>query len=187
MRQSDTPRHTNSGEVPAQSLAPLETFSSNGFNVHLIVFPAVRRLHHHILLDPMIHRDLHSVPPKLQIRDQVNLEDKTPFDLAHSCPYHWFKTPVHFLFGGFSNSQIVRLSYRGKEPVLFLGEQQPGRVDRQHEQILVLSKDSTDRPAYYSPGNQFERFRSFWNQLADSNSIFVIAEFFFERFEFLVC
>ena len=39
----------------------------------------------------------------------------------------------------------------------------------------------------FSPGNQFERFRGCWNQLADSNSIFVAAEIIFERFEFLVC
>ena len=37
------------------------------------------------------------------------------------------------------------------------------------------------------PETNFERFGGFWNQLADSNSIFVAAEFFFERFEFLVC
>ena len=37
-------------------------------------------------------------------------------------------------------------------------------------------------------GNYFERFRFFWNYLAVSNSIFVVAEIFsFRRFEFLVC
>ena len=30
-------------------------------------------------------------------------------------------------------------------------------------------------------------FGSFWNQLADSNSVFFVAKIFFERFEFLVC
>ena len=30
-------------------------------------------------------------------------------------------------------------------------------------------------------------FLGFWNQLADSNSIFVAVENFFERFDFLVC
>ena len=30
-------------------------------------------------------------------------------------------------------------------------------------------------------------FGGFWNKSADSNSNFVVAEFFFERFEFLVC
>ena len=38
-----------------------------------------------------------------------------------------------------------------------------------------------------SARNQFERFLSFWNHLADSNSIFLVADFFFERFEILVC
>ena len=30
-------------------------------------------------------------------------------------------------------------------------------------------------------------FGGFWNYLADSNSIYVVANFFLERFEFLVC
>ena len=37
------------------------------------------------------------------------------------------------------------------------------------------------------PPEKFERFRRFWCCLADSNSIFVAAEFFFDRFEFWVC
>ena len=39
---------------------------------------------------------------------------------------------------------------------------------------------------YFSRGNKFERFRVFWLRLEDSNSIFVVADFF-ELFEFLVC
>ena len=32
---------------------------------------------------------------------------------------------------------------------------------------------------YHATGNQFERFRGFLNSLADSNSNFVVAKFFF--------
>ena len=39
---------------------------------------------------------------------------------------------------------------------------------------------------YDAARNYFERF-FFGNHLADSNSIFVVANFFFERFEFLEC
>ena len=49
---------------------------------------------------------------------------------------------------------------------------------------FVLTLQQKD---YYSFQNKFERFRFFLNKLADSNSNFVAAEFFFERFEFLVC
>ena len=37
------------------------------------------------------------------------------------------------------------------------------------------------------PETNSNDFRGFWNKLADSNSIFFVAKFFFERFEFLVC
>jgi len=108
------------------------------------------------------------VPPKLQSREEVYLEDETPFECwlyvnswhSHQnrtffqpiidaytqlmpdfdtgypadnsdvwapeateeveYPYHWFKTPVHFLPGGFSNSRNVRLSYLGKNKFSFL-------------------------------------------------------------------
>ena len=47
----------------------------------------------------------------------------------------------------------------------------------------ALKFEDTIRPKINS-----NDFGSFWNQLADSNSIFVAAEIiFFERFEFLVC
>ena len=43
-----------------------------------------------------------------------------------------------------------------------------------------------DQCAYRSAKNQFDRFREFWNELADSNSHFGVAVFFL-RFDFLVC
>ena len=42
----------------------------------------------------------------------------------------------------------------------------------------ALTHKPARKGAYYSRPNQFERFRGFWNELADSNSIFFVANFF---------
>ena len=52
---------------------------------------------------------------------------------------------------------------------------------------LLSSVAQLKTPDYYSARNKFERFRGFWNKLADSNSIFVVEDFFLNDFEFLVC
>ena len=49
-----------------------------------------------------------------------------------------------------------------------------------------MGANPVDSSGYHSARNSND-FGGFWDQLSDSNSIFVAADFFFERFEFLVC
>ena len=64
-----------------------------------------------------------------------------------------------------------------------------GKSLKRGRQAVFFTTVNPMDDGYHSAENQFERFRGgFWNQLADSNSIFFVAKIiFFERFEFLVC
>ena len=54
--------------------------------------------------------------------------------------------------------------------------------------IITVIGNVMRMPFAMRPEINSNDFVFFWvNQLADSNSIFVAADFFFERFEFLVC
>ena len=144
--------------APGRLVLPVDSLTVNTSvfmdNGHAANIPDVRELRHHppqgllrgvlvqdIPCPPCSSKTARTVPPKLESRAQVYLDDETNRVLAARQLWqsHQHKTLVQLMIGVHTQVILVnvRLSCRGKNKLCCLEKRSIGRVDRQHEHHLT--------------------------------------------------